>query len=195
MSKEIKQMEMATLTNTFKDVRDLVVLHVKGLNSLGEYTLRASLRKKKIRLQMVKNTLTRRVFAELGMNIDAKSPYWQDTTVLAWGASSIAELSRAVESELKNPKMTALYKDKVTVKGAIADGLPVPFDLAVKMPTRLEAIGEVLACVLSPGAQIAGCLVSPGGQVAGQIQTISEKKEGEGQGDGQGEAAPAATAS
>jgi len=185
MSKAIKQMEMASLTNTFKDVRDLVVLHVKGLNSLGDYNLRATLRKKKIRLQVVKNSLTRRVFTELGITVDANSPVWKDTTVLAWGANSIAELSRTIESELKNPKTAKLYKDTVTIKGAFADGQPVTFKQATEYPTREEAIASILGAILSPGSQIAGCLLAPGGQIAGQIQTLSEKKEEEG-------AAPAA---
>jgi len=71
MSKVIKQMEMEDLRHTFNGVRDLVVLSIKGLNSLGEYSLRANLRKKKIRLKMVKNTLTRKVFAEMGMDFGA----------------------------------------------------------------------------------------------------------------------------
>jgi large subunit ribosomal protein L10 len=179
MSKQMKQMEMDALRGTFHDVRDLVVLQIKGLNAAGTYNLRASLRKKKIRLQVVKNSLTRRVFAEMGMQIRDDSPFWADNMVLAWGGTSIAELSREIEGELKNPKVAAAYKDKVTVKGAIAEGQEVPFDVAVKMPTRLEAIGQVLAAILGPAAQIAGCLVSPGGQVVGQIQTISEKKDGE----------------
>src|SRR5579884_797798 len=109
MSKVIKQMQMDSLRRTFEGVRDMVVLTVKGLNSLGEYTLRANLRKKKIRLQMVKNSLTRRVFAEMGMDFGDDSPYWKDTTVVAWGASSAAELARSIDGELKDKKKANLY--------------------------------------------------------------------------------------
>jgi len=179
MSKVIKQMDMDALKRTFQDVRDLVVLSVKGLNSLGEYTLRANLRKKKIRLQMVKNSLTRKVFSEIGMDFGADSPFWVNTTILAWGANSVAELSRAIDGELKDKKRANLYKDKVTIKGAVADGQAVSFDLALKMPTREEAISQILGLILSPGAQIAGCLIGPGGSVAGQIATLAEKKEEE----------------
>lgn len=177
MTKAIKQMEMDVLKNTFKDVRDLVVLSIKGLNCQADYTLRATLRKKNIRLQVVKNSLTRKVFGEMGLEVPAESPYWSGPTTVAWGANSVAELSRAVEAELKNPKTAPQYKDKVVVKGAIAEGQPVSFDVAVKLPTRLEAIGGVLAAILGPAGAIAGCLTGPAGQVAGQIQTISEKKE------------------
>lgn len=179
MSKTIKQMQIASIEETFKSVRDLVVLSVKGLDCHADHAFRAALRKKNVRLQVVKNTLTRKVFGEMGMSVEADSPYWAGPTTLAWGPPgvSIAEVSRAVEGELKNPKTAASYKDKVAVKGAIAEGQPVKFDVALKMPTRLEAIGQIVGMILGPGSAIAGCLTGPASQVASQIQTISEKKE------------------
>jgi large subunit ribosomal protein L10 len=177
MSKVIKQMEMAALRHTFKDVRDLVVLSTTKLTSLGKVTLRSSLRKKNIRLQMVKNSLTRRVFRELNLQVPDDSPFWQQPTMLAWGSTSVAELSQALESELKLPKNTPLYKDKVTIKGAIADGQSVPFEVAVKMPTRQEAIGRVITLALSPARQLMAQIMGPASTVAGQIKTIEKKGE------------------
>jgi large subunit ribosomal protein L10 len=181
MSKVIKQMQMTALRNTFEGVRDLVMLSVKGLSCQADHTLRSSLRKKKVRLQVVKNSLTRRVFDELGIHLDKESPVWTEPTLLAWGADSVAELSRAIQGELKDPKRGPLYKDQVKVKTAIAEGEPIPFEDAVKLPTRQDAIASVLATILSAGANIAGCLTGPISQVASQIENKSkeeEKKEG-----------------
>jgi large subunit ribosomal protein L10 len=178
MSKVIKQMEMDALRGTFEGVRDAVVLSVKGLNCQLDGSLRAKLRQKNIRLQVVKNSLTRRVLNDLGIRIDVDSPIWAGPTTLAWGANSIAELSRAIDEELRKSKIAPQYKDKVAVKGAIADGQVISFELAVKMPTRMEAIGQILSAILAPGSAIAGCLTGPIAQVASQIQTISEKTEG-----------------
>ncbi len=177
MSKVIKQMQMDALKNTFDGVRDLVVLSVKGLSCLSDGHLRTALRKKKIRLQVVKNSFTRRVFKEIGLNLPEDSPVWKGTTVLAWGANSVSELSRGIETELKDVKKGAQYKDKVTVKTAIADGQPVTFDQALKMPTRQEAIARVLGLAMSPAANIVSALKGPASGVAGQVKTISEKKE------------------
>jgi len=177
MSKVIKQMEMASLKNTFKDVRDLAVLSVKKLTCKGEESLRTSMRKKKIRLKMVKNSLARKVLHDLGLNVSDDSKYWQGPTVFAWGAGSVAELTQAIETELKQVKLAALYKEKVVPKGAIADGQEVAWDVALKMPTRLEAIGRVIGQALAPASRIAGQLRGPASKVAGQIKTISEKKE------------------
>jgi large subunit ribosomal protein L10 len=187
MSKVIKQMEMDSLRGTFQEVRDVVVLSVKGLNCHLEGSLRATLRKKNIRLKVVKNSLTRRVFDDLGIRIGADSPMWAGPTTLAWGANSVAELSRAIDEELKKSKNAPAYKDKVTIKGALAEGQIIGFDKALTMPTREEAIAQIIGMILGPGSAIAGCLTGPIAQVASQIKTISEKTEG-----AAAEAAPAA---
>jgi large subunit ribosomal protein L10 len=177
MSKAIKQMQMDALKETFGRVQDFVVLSIKGLTAQQENALRTALRKKKIRLLQVKNSLARIALDEAGVKIAKESPYWAGSTTFAWGAGSAAELSRGIEEQLKNPKTAPVYKDKVKVKGAVAEGQLVPFDIALKMPTREEALAAVLAAILGPAGQIAGCLTGPAAQVASQIKTISEKKE------------------
>lgn len=179
MSKAVKELELQAMRASFGNVRDLVLLSISGLNSLGTATLRSNLRKKKIRLQVVKNTLARRVLQEGGIDIPKESPVWTGPLALVWGQGSIAEVSREVEAELKNPKFEKLYKAGVKLKGAVADGESISFDEAVKMPTREEAVAGVLAAILGPAGAIAGCLTGPVSQVASQIQQIAEKAEDE----------------
>jgi len=176
MSKVIKQMEMTALQDAFRDVRDMVVLSIKGLSCQADNQLRSALRKKNIRIQVVKNSLTRKVFHDLGMDFGSDSPFWQGPTALAWGAASIAELSRSVDAELRAPKTVAQYRDKVTVKGAVAEGQVVTFQQAIEMPTREEAVAQILAMILGPGSAIAGALTGPAAQVASQIQKIAERE-------------------
>jgi len=194
MSKVIKQMQMDSIKKTFASVRDLVVLNIKGLDCQADTTLRAILRKKKIRVQIIKNSLTRKVFGELGLTISPESPIWKEATALVWGEGSIAEICRTVEGELKAPKTAPIYKDKVRVKGAVAEGQEVTFEQALKMPTRQEAIADLLGTILGPGSAVVGCLLGSASQVVSQIQQISEKKEeGGAVPAAAGEAAPAAT--
>jgi large subunit ribosomal protein L10 len=177
MSKVIKQMEMSSLKQSFEGVRDLVVLSVKGLSGQADHGLRMALRKKNIRLQVVKNSLTRRVFQEMGLRIGDDSPYWLGPTTLAWGTESAGELGRAIDAELKNPKTAATYKDKVAIKGGIVDGQPIDFNKMKEMPTRAEAIAAVLGAILGPVNAMLGCLTGPAGQIAAQIQSLAERKE------------------
>jgi large subunit ribosomal protein L10 len=185
MSKAIKNMEMTAIKGSFQGVREMVVLSIKGLDCHADHALRSTLRKKNIRLQVVKNTLTRRVLSELGLKVPADSPYWQGPTTLAWGAGSIAELSRTIDAELSGAKTKAKYKDKVFVKGAIFDGEPVSFDQALKMPTRAEALARVIGLALAPASRLISQIKGPAASVASQIKQIAEKKE---------EAAPAPAA-
>jgi large subunit ribosomal protein L10 len=116
------------------------------------------------------------VFEAQGVKLDEK--VWRGSTLVAWGADSIKDLSKAVDGLIKDiVKKDPKAKDRFVVKTAVADGQPVSMDLAMKMPTRLEAIGEIVAMILGPASWIAGALTGPAGQVASQIATIAEKKE------------------
>jgi large subunit ribosomal protein L10 len=168
MSKVIKQMEMDALKNTFKDVRDLVVLSSEKLNCQIDYGMRASLRKKNIHVQMVKNSLARRVFGDLGMNVQK---CWAGTTIVAWGGTSLAELSKDIEALVK--KNAKLLK----VKTAVSEGQEIEFAVALSMPTRAQAIGRVVSLAMAPASRLIGQFKAPAARLASQLKTISEKSE------------------
>jgi len=180
MSKQVKQMQMDVLARTFKGVRDMVFLSVQGVDATTENKVRLGLRKKNISLMMVKNSLLRRVFSAAGVN--PGDGVWAGPTVVAWGAESIKDLSKELDAALVRD---ARFKDKVKVKTALAEGQPVTFEQALAMPTRKEAIGDIVAALLGPASAIAAALTGPAAQVASQIQQVAEKKP-------EGEAAPAA---
>jgi large subunit ribosomal protein L10 len=174
MSKEIKQLQMDVLAKTFEGVRDMVFLSTTKIDSTTENKIRIGLRKKNVSLMMVKNSLLRRVFAESELQIG--DDIWVGPTLIAWGAESVKDLSKAIDAALvKDEKL----KGKVTVKATLAEGLPVPFEQAMKMPTRKEAIGEIVAAFMGPASGIASALSSAAAQIASQIQSIAEKKPDE----------------
>jgi large subunit ribosomal protein L10 len=170
MSKVIKQMQMEALRTTFQGVRDLVLLSLSKVDGVTENKLRLDLRKKKIYLHMVKNSLVRRVFSEVGIKLNTG---WEGPTLMAWGGDSLADLSKTLDGILTKD---AKLKDKIKPKAAVAEGQEVTFEQAKAMPTRTEAIGTILGMILSPGSQIAGQIIGPAAQIAGQIKTLSEKK-------------------
>ena len=167
MSKQIKQMQMDALKTTFQDVRDMVVLSVVGMNCQTDNQMRLALRKKNIRLHVVKNSLARRVFGELGIQA---GDVWAGPTVLAWGHNSLAELSKELEGFAKKNEKTIKFK------GAVADGQGVTFKQALDMPTKPQAIARVSGLALAPASRLAGQLRGPASRVASQIKTIGEKK-------------------
>jgi len=168
MSKTIKQLEMNTLRKNFEGMRDCVFMSVVGLNAVADNQVRLNLRKKGIRLQVVKNSLARRVFDEMGLKVKSA---WQGATTVAWGGSSIADLSKEIETFAKK------YDKAVKVKSAVADGEELSFADALKRPTREVALGRIVALALAPASRLASQILGPASQVAGQIKTVSEKKE------------------
>jgi large subunit ribosomal protein L10 len=179
MSKLVKQMQMDALKQTFSNVKNLVLLTQDKLDAVLENQIRLSLRKKNVRLHMVKNSLARRVFDELGVRL---KDVWTGNTVVAWGGGeSVKELSREIEAVLKEVgKKDPKIGEKLKVKTAVAEGEQVSFEQALTMPTRLEAIGEVVAMILGPGSALAACLQGPGAQIASQIESKTKEESSAG---------------
>lgn len=168
MSKQVKQMEMDALKNTFKDVRDMVMMSISGLGSTADNQIRLGLRKKNIHVHVVKNSLAKRVFEGIGIKV---TNAWEGPTTLAWGSGSIAELCKELDGLIKK------HEKNFKVKTAVVDGQPVPFDVAIKMPTRAEAIGRILMLALSPARRVAGQILGPASRVCGQVKSLKDKPE------------------
>lgn len=179
MSKKIKELELNALRQTFKGVKDYVILEPLKADSGTDFEFRRKLREKKCSVKLVKNTFIKKVFTENGVQVDGLA----GPTLLVWGSDSIKALSNAVDGLLKELKKDPKAPDKYKVKTAVADGQPVPLDVAKTLPTRTEAIGGVLAALLGPAAAIAGCLVGPASQLAGCVAAIEEKAKTAGGGD------------
>ena len=173
MSKKIKEMELNALRQTFQGVKNYVLLEPLKLDSAAEYEMRKKLRGQKIKCKLVKNTFARKVLEENDVKLDG---VWSGPTMLCWGADSVKALANAVDTAVKETKKDPKKDpDKIKVKGAVADGQAVTFDLAKTLPTREEAIGGLLSAILGPASALAGCLVGPGGQAAGLVAAVEEK--------------------
>jgi len=179
MSKAVKQLELDDLRKTFNGVKDYVLLEPVKLDSAAEYTFRKTLRGKSVRVKLVKNSYAKKVFAEFGV----QAPALAGPTLICWGGDSPKGLANAVDGAVKDSKKDPKAPDKFKVKGAIVENAPMALDAMKNVPTRLEAIGEIIAAVTGPGSSIAGALTGPATQLAGILKAIEEKG---------GEATPAA---
>ena len=81
MSKQVKNMQIAALKSEFGSTRDFVVMGINKLDNDANGALRTNLRKKKIRLRVVKNSLARKVLGDLGMNVKGDSPLFTGMTI------------------------------------------------------------------------------------------------------------------
>jgi large subunit ribosomal protein L10 len=186
MSKYVKEMMMDQLRADLGDNRSLLILDLKDLDAQGEYQLRRDLRKKSIRLRVLKNTLARRVFADLGM--DGLSKYLTGASAAAWGGEGIAELAKEISQQVKTLK-------KPVIKGGAVDGVVVGAEQVediTKLPSREVLIGQVISLLLGPTRQVVSMLGSPASTLIGQLEALVEKQQGPGDaGAGGGEPPPA----
>ena len=190
MSKKIKALEIEALRTAVKGVRDYVIVEPLKVDAATDFTFRKNLRAKKIRAMIVKNTYAHKVFDEMGIPVGP----WAGPSLLCWGGASVKELSTTVDDQVKAAKKDPKSPDRYKVRTAVADGQVVPFDLAKTMPTREEAIGEIVAALTGAGASLVAALIGPATQLAGIMKSIEEKGPAGGEAAPPAETAPAAEA-
>jgi large subunit ribosomal protein L10 len=171
MSKYVKELMMDQLKTDLDGTRSVLILDLKGLDAVAEYGLRRDLRKKSIHLRVLKNTLARRVFTDMGM--EGLSKYLEGPSVLAWGGDGIPELAKEISTQVKNLK-------KPAIKGGAVDGIiigPEQVEDITKLPSREVLIGQVLGLLLGPAQQVMSMLSSPASTLIGQLEAFVKKQE------------------
>src|ERR1700677_2314922 len=86
MSKYVKELFRSQLRTDLDGTRSVLILDLKGLDANAEHGLRRDLRKKSIKLRVLKNSLARRVFSEMGM--EGLSPFLEVPSA-GWSSAPI----------------------------------------------------------------------------------------------------------
>jgi len=171
MSKAIKALELQTLRQTFDGVKDMVVLEPIKVDSATEAEFRKKLRLQKIHVKLVKNSYAKKILGENGIILNV----WSSPSIVCWGGDSVKGLANAVDTAVRESKKDPKSPEKFKYKTGVFEGLPMSIDVMKTVPTRLEAIGEVLAALTGPGAAIASALTNPGSELASILKAIEEK--------------------
>jgi len=171
MSKPVKKLIRDELTRRFEGVTQLAVVDFTGVDANTNNAIRARLHEKDIRMVVVKNSLARQAFRELGV-VDA-GELLNGPSAVAFGADSVVTVVR---------ELLDIHRDapNLTVKAAFLEGEVFGADqieALSKYPTRDEAVAQALQCVLSAGANLSACLLGPSGQIAGILQTIEDQHD------------------
>jgi large subunit ribosomal protein L10 len=172
MSKYVKEMMMDQLRSDLGDNRSLLVLDLKDLDAVAEHGLRRDLRKKSISLRVLKNSLARRVFSDMGM--EGLSKYLKGPSAIAWGGEGVTELAKEIAAQVKALK-------KPEIKGGAVEGVvvgPEQVDDITKLPSREVLIGQVIALLLGPARQTLALLSSPSSTVVGQLEALAKRQGG-----------------
>ena len=171
MSKYVKELMMDQMRSDLDGSRSLLILDLKNLDAVAEHGLRRDLRKKSIRLRVLKNSLARRVFADMGM--DGLSRFLEGPSAMVWGGEGITELAKEISSQVKTLK-------KPAIKGGAVEGVvvgPEQVDDITKLPSREVLIAQVIALLLGP-ARDAITLVVGGFHAGGTTRSTGQTAAG-----------------
>jgi large subunit ribosomal protein L10 len=182
MSKRVKSLVERDIGNRLKDIDAVAVISPRGINAIKNNQIRRKLRDQGLRMTVVKNTLAKRVTAK--SKIAGFESLLDGPSAVIYGKGSMSAVARLLMEEKK-------ADEKIELRGIFFDGEVYVGTKGVeqvsKLPTREEAIGQIVALLLSPGKNLAGAIKGPAGKLAGIIKAIAEKAKAAG-----GAEAPAA---
>jgi len=170
MSKKVKNLITRELGDRFKDVESVAVINPRGIPASKNNQIRRRLREKGLRMTVVKNTLAKRAVGD--GKLKGFDRLLDGPSAVIYGEASVSTIARLILEEKKTD-------DKIELRGIFFDGELYVGDKGVeqvsKLPTREEAIGQLVALILSPGKNLAGAIKSPGSKLASILKTIEEK--------------------
>lgn len=170
MSKPVKDLITGALRDRYQGVQDVCVVDLTGLDVQRTQQLRRSLTSKSMRMEVVKNSLTRRAFR--GGPLEPLGERLKGPCALVIGGDSIVDVAKTLAHWAKE-------LGDIALKEAIVEGDAELLAVAAvaRMQGRRELQGEIAMLVGSPGRAIAGCLGSPAGRIAGCLKTLAERQE------------------
>ena len=154
-----KQQRVEDLVSELKGATTYVFVATRGLTVAQDTEMRAELRKAGVKYEVIKNTVLRRVFAELGY--EGLDEVFKGPTAVGYSEDLIAPA-----------KILAKYSkdiEPMEIKGGIIDG-------------KVASVDEVMALSQVPEpetlqTQVAYALLFPFTKLAMLVKAVAEKKE------------------
>ena len=178
MSKQMKSMLVDDLKGRLGGVGDLIVVSLGRLDAQKTTQLRQTLRKKKIQLQLVKNSLARMAMSGTPLAPAFEKP--EGMLAIAWGGEDVVDLAKELD-RISGDKQFEGFE----CRGGALDGGRLGADdvkRVAKWPTRGEQLSILSGQISSLASVLAGQILSAGGALAGQIASrVEDLEKAEGQ--------------
>ena len=134
---EAKKQVVEDIKAKINESKSVVLVDYKGLTVAEDTTLRNEFRKANVQYKVLKNTLVRKAFNDLGINsFDADL---NGTTAVAFGADETSASKVVIDNAKK-------FSDKLSAKSAFVDGKYVEFSTPY---SGLSKVGKTDATYLS----------------------------------------------
>lgn len=172
MSKSVKNLMIRDYQERLAGIGDALVISIRGVGAIENNKMRLDLRKKKVRITVMRNSLAGH--AMKGTPLAGLEKIMSGPTALAYGEAGVIDAARAIVEWAKQI-------EKLELKGAILDGVLFEGKKGVeelsKFPTKQEAQSTVISLILGPARKLMAQVKGPGGKVMGIVKTVESKLE------------------
>jgi large subunit ribosomal protein L10 len=171
LTKEQKEAIVAEVAIIARGAHSAIAAEYRGLSVEQMTKLRQDARNAGVYLRVVRNTLARRALTDTGyacMSDSLKGPL-----ILAFSKEEPGAAARVMRDFAKD-------NDKLVVKAiALSGNLLTPGDLSAlaTMPTRDEALSQLLAVMKAPIGKLASTLQAPVGKLVRTVAAVRDQKQ------------------
>jgi large subunit ribosomal protein L10 len=168
---EDKKVVVAEVNAVAAKALSVVGAENRGLTVTQMTDLRAKARKDGVYLRVVKNTLARKAVA--GTPFECIAPALKGPVVLAFSKDDPGAAARIVKAFAKD-------NDKLVTTLISLGGLllkPADIDRVASMPTRAQALSQLLGVMRAPIAKFVGTLAAPNLKLVRTLAAVLEAKK------------------
>ena len=147
-----KKEEVSKLAEKMKEAKIILLADYRGINVADVTELRAELRKSNSEYRVIKNNITRRAFAEAGIEID--NALLEGPTAVVMNNDDYLETAKAIYNYSKE-------NDFYKIKGGIIEGKVVSAEEIItlaKLPSRETLIAKLAGALLGNVTKLAVAL-------------------------------------
>lgn len=167
---EAKKQVVEDIKEKIQNSKSVVLVKFEGLTVAEDTALRREFRKNNVEYKVLKNTLIKRAFNDMGVtdfDDDLNGP-----TSVAFGTDETGAAKVIIDAVKK-------YENKVSVKSAFVDGGKVD-ENGVKalaaMPSKEQLIAKMLGSLQAPIANFVGVLSAMPRSLVIALNAVAEKK-------------------
>ena len=161
------------LTEKVGQASGLYLANFEGATVEKVTEFRSNLREKGIRMQVVKNTLLKRVFENCEIKGLDEHLIGPTSLILADGEDPIEPAKVIADFQKRNEDVFSVKV--VQMEAQVYPGEDIT-ELA-KMPGKRELQAQVIQLAMGPAGNLIALIKGPGSQIAGQIKALIEKLE------------------
>ncbi len=167
---EAKKVVVEDIKEKIQNAKSVVLVKFNGLTVAEDTELRREFRKNNVEYKVLKNTLIRRAFNDMGItdfDEDLNGP-----TSVAFGTDETGAAKVIVDAAKK-------YQDKVSVKSAFVEGGYVDVNgvkALASMPSKEQLIAKMLGSLQAPIANFVGVLSAMPRSLVIALNAVAEKK-------------------